>query len=96
MKKLFSLILFSLLLQAGLAQEKQLDTLIGRFDDYRVRVLQEKIYAHLDRTFYLTGETLWFKIYAVDGSFHKPLNVSKVAYVEIMDKGNLSVMQAKI
>ncbi|MEO5600284.1 MAG: hypothetical protein ABIR06_05090 [Cyclobacteriaceae bacterium] len=96
MKKVFALILFSLLLQAGLAQEKQLDTLIRRFDDYRVRALQEKIYAHLDRTFYLTGETLWFKIYAVDGSFHKPLNVSKVAYVEIMDKGNLSVMQAKI
>ena len=84
------------LLQVALGQEKQLDTLVKKFELYRIKALQEKMYAHLDRTFYLTGETLWFKVYTVDGSFHKPLDVSKVAYVEILDKANLSVLQAKI
>lgn len=77
-------------------QEQSLDTLVKKFKYYRVNALQEKMFAHLDRSFYLTGETLWFKVYTVDGTFHKPLNVSKVAYVEILDKANLPVLQAKI
>lgn len=85
-----------MLSQAALSQQSMLDTLSKKFDEYRLRSLQEKIYAHVDRDFYLTGENLWFKVYVVDGSFHKPLNVSKVAYVEILDKSNLSVLQAKI
>ncbi|HMF72892.1 MAG TPA: hypothetical protein VK616_15545, partial [Flavitalea sp.] len=90
---IISLIFFSQLVSG---QEQALDTLVKRFKYYRVNALQEKMYAHLDRSFYLTGETLWFKVYTVDGTFHKPLNVSKVAYVEILDKANLPVLQAKI
>lgn len=82
--------------QLALGQEQALDTLVKKFKRYRVNALQEKIYAHIDRNFYLTGETLWFKVYIVDGNFHKPRNVSKVAYVEILDKANLPVLQAKI
>ena len=97
MKKITSFALpLVFFLQVALGQGKMLDTLVRKFDHYRVNSLQEKIYAHLDRNFYLTGETLWFKIYVVDGSFHKPLNVSKVAYVEILDEANLSVLQAKV
>lgn len=97
MKKIFSvIILLTLLLKVAAGQENQLDTLVKKFEHYRVKALQEKMYAHLDRTFYLTGETLWFKVYTVDGSFHKPLNVSRVAYVEILDRANLPVLQAKI
>lgn len=73
-----------------------MDTLVNRFSKHREEALQEKIYAHLDRTHYLTGETLWFKIYVVDGSFHKPVDVSRVAYAEILDRGNFPVLQAKI
>jgi len=81
---------------AAQAQDIPVDTVVKRFQAHRDSSLQEKIYAHIDRTFYLTGETLWFKIYAVDGSFHKPLDLSKVAYAEILDKGNFPVLQAKI
>ena len=66
------------------------------FRHYRENALQEKIYMHTDRSFYLTGETLWFKIYAVDGSHHQPLDISRVAYAEILDRHDFPVLQAKI
>ncbi len=68
---------------------------IDKFSQYRNDELQEKIYVHVDRHFYLTGETVWFKVYLVDGSFHKSLNLSKVAYLEII-KDQTAVLQTKI
>lgn len=90
------IVLLSLLILAGTAHGQHLDTLVNRFDQYRKNTFQEKIYAHIDRTFYLTGETLWFKLYCVDGALHKPADVSKVAYAEVLDAANFAVLQAKI
>ncbi|HCR52846.1 MAG TPA: hypothetical protein DIW27_00420, partial [Cytophagales bacterium] len=72
------------------------DSLVEKFEQYQSNTLQEKIYVHIDRTSYLAGELLWFKIYYVDASFYLPLNVSKVAYVEILDKNNEPVIQEKV
>src|SRR5471030_733304 len=57
---------------------------------------QEKVFVHTDKTTYLPGEILWFKIYCVDGKDHNPLNVSKVAYVDVLDNNQNPVMQAKV
>ena len=78
------------------AQPNLLDTLVVKFSRHRETFLQEKMYAHTDRSFYLTGETLWFKIYDVDGVVHKPLSLSSVAYAELVDQGGFAVLQAKI
>src|SRR5687767_9320499 len=78
------------------AQIAELDSLKKSFDVYRTKTLQEKIYVHLDQNFYLIGESAWFKIYCVDGSTHKPLDISKVAYIELIDRSNTAVLQAKI
>ncbi len=80
----------------SLAQQKELDTLQKRFEHNRINFPQEKVYAHLSQNVYLTGETVWFKIYYVDGVLHHPLNTSKVAYLEILDKDNHTVVQTKI
>lgn len=94
---ILSVCVFALAFPAmGQRQEKSLDTLVQKFSQYREKAFQEKIFAHLDRTFYLTGETLWFKIYTVDASFHKPVDLSKVAYAEITDAANIPVLQEKI
>src|SRR5438105_7774273 len=68
----------------------------SRFNQYRQKALQEKMYVHTDKNFYLAGEIIWFKVYNVDGSPHQPVDLSKVAYLEILDKDNKPVMQAKI
>jgi hypothetical protein len=66
------------------------------FDTYRSLALQEKIYLHTDKNFYLAGEICWFKIYYVDAFFHHSLDVSKVVYVELLDRADKAVWQAKI
>ncbi|HEY5825162.1 MAG TPA: hypothetical protein VIT44_12380 [Cyclobacteriaceae bacterium] len=82
--------------QHSIAQSFPTDSITKKFDQYRRQALQEKIYLHTDRNFYLTGEIIWFKIYYVDGSFHRPLDVSKVSYLEIVDRDNESVLQTKV
>jgi hypothetical protein len=78
------------------AQQKALDSLQKKFDRYRISLPQEKLYVHTDQELYLTGETLWFKIYYVDGALHYPLDISKVAYLEILDNDNRPVLQTKV
>ncbi|GAB3932809.1 hypothetical protein [Larkinella terrae] len=67
-----------------------------QLEAYRNRALQEKLFLHIDRTFYVAGELMWFKINYVDGSFHKPLSLSKVTYLEVLDKENRPVLQTKV
>jgi len=70
--------------------------ILNKFENYSSNSLQEKLFVHTDRSAYFTGELLWFKIYAVDGMYNKPLSLSKVAYVEVLDDKQIPVMQAKI
>ena len=67
-----------------------------RFLRYSEKALQEKLYMHVDKGFYLAGDIIWFKIYVTDASLHQPLSISKVAYVEVLNEINQSVLQAKI
>ena len=57
---------------------------------------REKIYVSLDKNFYLSGEHLRFKIYCLDASTKRSSALSKVAYLELLDTGNNSVIQTKI
>jgi hypothetical protein len=63
---------------------------------YQQQTLTEQLFLHLDRPSYVAGETMWFKAYAVDGMHHRPLAMSKVAYVEVLDAAQHPVLQAKI
>ncbi|MBD2723033.1 hypothetical protein [Hymenobacter armeniacus] len=67
-----------------------------RFAAYSQRVPAEKLYLHVDRPSYLSGETMWFKAYTVAGNPHRPLAASKVAYVEVLNRENVPVLQTKI
>ncbi|MFD0999749.1 hypothetical protein ACFQ21_10540 [Ohtaekwangia kribbensis] len=88
-----------LLFTAGIytfAQQPALDSLKIKFNRYRQKGFQEKIYVHIDRPGYLTGETMWFKIYLTDGVFHKPSALSDVAYIEVLDQAAQPVLQTKV
>lgn len=67
-----------------------------QLNKYKEQNSSEKLFVHTDKNFYLAGEIIWFKLYYVDGSFHKPLDLSKVAYVEILDRDFKPVLQAKV
>jgi hypothetical protein len=67
-----------------------------KFGKYAEHAIQEKLYMHIDRNFYLAGDILWCKLYIVDASLHQPLDISKVAYIEVLDTNNTPALQAKI
>lgn len=60
---------------------------------YAQDFLRERIYVHSDRNYYHSGETMWFKVYVVDGITHKPVSLSKVAYIELLDSLNKPILQ---
>ncbi|MES2732937.1 MAG: hypothetical protein V4714_14380 [Bacteroidota bacterium] len=95
-KRFLSLLvfLFSPLLLA--AQTDNLTSLRQAFAQYNRSALTEKLFVHTDRSFYIVGETIWFKIYYVDGTLHQPLDLSKVAYLELLDKDQMPVVQTKV
>ncbi|MBC6609903.1 hypothetical protein H8B15_03150 [Hymenobacter sp. BT507] len=64
--------------------------------NYNKRALTEKIYLHTDRNTYLSGDVIWFKLYIVDGTNHQPLNLSRVAYVEVLNDADQPVIRGKI
>jgi len=72
-----------------------LDSVRSSFDK-NPALMQEKIYVHTDKDVYFNGETMWFKIYDVDASYHQFLDVSKIAYVEILSADHKPVVQVKI
>jgi hypothetical protein len=57
--------------------------------------IQEKLYVHTDKDTYISREILWFRIYFLDGFYNRPGSFSKIAYIEILDKNNLAVVQQK-
>lgn len=90
-------ILLSLLfVTPGITQTMAVEEIRESLDQHAGQVLQEKVFVHTDRAFYFAGETMWFKGYVVEGSSHKPLDLSKVVYVEVVDYKQKPVLQTKI
>lgn len=74
----------------------QIEKTAQELQKHQFENFQEKIYAHLNRPDLIVGEILWFKLYAVDATLHKPSYLSKIAYVELLDMNNHPVLQTKI
>lgn len=93
------ILIFSFLLLAfsgSFCQTEVLNNLKSGFKRYNDKFFREKIFIHTNKSFYTAGEIVWFKAYTVDASFHKPVDLSKIAYIEIINKDLKPVMQAKI
>ncbi|HLZ88420.1 MAG TPA: hypothetical protein VKQ52_14290, partial [Puia sp.] len=80
---------------AALAQAEK-DSLQASFARFQSSIPQEKLFVHVDKTVYLAGETIWFKVYAVDARSNTPDSLSAIAYVEIIDRDQKPVLQEKV
>ena len=65
------------------------------FERQVTNVHQEKIYVHLDRSTFITGETIWLGAYCVDATFHAPVDHSKVLSVELLDASGNAIKQIR-
>jgi hypothetical protein len=61
-----------------------------------VRNYYEELFLLTDRDVYITGEDVWFKVYKLNGLTHIPANISKVVYVELLDKNYFPLKQVKV
>jgi TonB-dependent SusC/RagA subfamily outer membrane receptor len=52
---------------------------------------QQKVYLHIDKTFYKAGETIWVKAYLLNGLNHLPDTLSTNLYVELISPSETRV-----
>src|SRR5262245_15553551 len=93
-----SFIIFLYLIQ-GLtihAQSAFADSVKSFFEKQSPLLVQEKVYVQTDKQFYVTGETVWFKLYNTDASVHQLMNVSRIAYVELLSADLKQIFQVKV
>lgn len=85
-------LIFSLFFGKEILSQQVNDT-VGEFDK---RNFKEELFVRTDRDIYITGEQVWFKIYKIAGLTQSPYNISKVVYIELLDKNNFPLKQLKI
>src|SRR5580704_5166237 len=83
-------------LENAFSQPETLDHLGQAYSQYQQTHYQEKIFVHTDKQFYLSGEIIWFKLYTVEAGLFRMSALSKIAYIEILNKDQKSVLQGKI
>jgi len=57
---------------------------------------KEKVHLHFDKPYYTSGENIWFKAYLVEAKTNKPIALSKVLYVELIDPLNKIMLSKTI
>ncbi|GAA4802020.1 hypothetical protein GCM10023231_33650 [Olivibacter ginsenosidimutans] len=73
------------------AQQKQdttdaLDRLLRKLETYQKNYPQERVYLHTDRSYYQSGEDIWFKAYITVSQFNFLSAISKIIYVELLNE----------
>jgi hypothetical protein len=69
---------------------------VEKIDNIDAKNFYEELYLLTDRDIYICGEEVWFKVYKMNGIDHSPCDISKVAYIELLDKNNFPVIQIKL
>ena len=64
-----------------------------RILEYYAHVPQEQIYLHTDKTYYVPGDTIWFRAHLVDAVTHTPISRSRYVYVELLDNAADTLVQ---
>ena len=81
------------------AEEDFSKIILSKLQEYRQIFPQEKAYLHLDKPYYVAGDTLWFKAYLAEGSVHLADSASQVLYVDLIDKRtgkNIALQRVKL
>lgn len=96
MRRTFFIFFTGFLAGAQAFSQAGADSLQQLFVRYQLNAFQEKLFVHVNKTFYLAGETAWFKVYDIDGYLHRPSDASTIANIELIDKDQRPVAQARI
>lgn len=78
------------------SQQLYSQQLIDKAGESGIRNFKEELFVRTDRDIYITGEQVWFKVYVLNGLTHTPSDLSKVVYLEMLDRNNFPLRQIKI
>lgn len=95
-KKILIAAIIVLLTGSGIAflpQKPLKERLIEALDIFHKHFLQEKIYLQLDKDYYATGRTIWYKAYIT--LKRQPTQLSSILYVELLNKKGKVVQRNK-
>ena len=70
--------------------------IIASYKRYLAELPQEKVYLHLDRSYYASGETVWLKAYLTSGPYHHLSELSNTVYVELIDERGELIQHVKL
>jgi TonB-dependent SusC/RagA subfamily outer membrane receptor len=76
---------FTVSAQQEIQEDKRVQKIVSQLEKYYFDYPQEKVYLHLDKDQYKTGERIWIKAYLVNGTTHKPAVKSANLYVELLN-----------
>ena len=91
-------LIITILLFSGFLSCQQLysQQSVNKPADSDIANFKEELFVRTDRDIYITGEQVWFKVYTLNGLTHTPCNISKVVYLELLDKNNFPLRQLKV
>jgi hypothetical protein len=78
------------------AQKLSLDSAINNITQQLILFPQEKIYMHVDKPYYITGERIFFRAYLLDALDNKPVNVSRYVYAELINPLDSVICRVKL
>jgi hypothetical protein len=99
MKKLLNfliIILISILSAFTFYKLDLTEKILTKLDSFRQSTPQEKIYLHLDKPYYMAGDTLWLKGYLFDGITHDIDSMSRVLYVDLINPIQGKIIASRI
>jgi len=88
--------IISILIPKAQNKDEKIDAITARIEQQLQLFPQEKIYLQCDRPSYIGGETVWFRIYIRDACTHRPSEISRYAYVELINEQSSVVCRIKI
>ncbi len=77
-------------------QTQTADSLVLRWELYNKWYSPEKLYMHIDRSYYAIGETIWFNAYLTNASPLCQKQLSNYIYVELLNKDGICVAREKV
>ena len=73
-----------------------LDQVINPLERWASTYPQEKVYIHMDKPYYVAGDTLWLKAYTLVGANHHLSAVSGAVYVDLLSDADSLVATLKL
>jgi len=95
MKRLLLCLFLSLSLLANAQLTVTQDTIQDSILTQLTLFPQEKLHLHTDRTVYVPGEKIWFKVYVADAATHRS-TYSQYAYVELINPSDSLVRRVMV